>query len=54
MKNIRRSIASVLIVILLLGVFPVKSRASSEIWPGYPGVDELPQINTIPDPFKFF
>lgn len=54
MKNIRRSIASVLIVILLLGVFPVKSRASAEIWPGYPGVDELPQINTIPDPFKFF
>lgn len=25
-----------------------------EIWPGYPGVGQLPEINTIPNPFKFF
>lgn len=55
MRNIKRCVSKVLIVLLLLGVFPVNGFASSsEIWPGYAGVDELPAINTIPDPFKFF
>jgi len=55
MRQIKRCISKVLIVLLLVGLFPVKGLASSsEIWPGYPGPDELPAINTIPDPFRFF
>lgn len=45
----------VLSMLLVMGVLPMTGYAeSSEIWPGYPGVDQLPSINTIPDLFKFF
>lgn len=55
MKNTKKRITILLCVLLLLGIFPVSGfTASSEIWPGYPAVDQLPTINTIPDPFKFF
>lgn len=62
MKNIRRSrhikrfMSASLSLLLVLGAAPITGLAASstEIWPGYPGVDKLPVINTIPDPFKFF
>lgn len=53
MKNLKRCLSLALIVFVLVGTFPVSGFAS-EIWPGYPGIDELPAINTIPNPFKFF
>ena len=55
MKRIKRFISTVLCALLVLSALPVASLAASpEIWPDYPGVDQLPAINTIPDPFKFF
>lgn len=55
MKHMKRFISMVLAVILLVGASPMTIFAASpEIWPGYPGVDQLPTINNIPDPFKFF
>jgi hypothetical protein len=55
MKISKRIISAVLSALLIFCALPVTSlAASSEIWPGYPGVDQLPAINTIPDPFKFF
>jgi hypothetical protein len=55
MKRIKRLISTLLCVLLVLSALPVTSLAASpEIWPGYPGLDQLPAINTIPDPFKFF
>ncbi|CAM3905093.1 S-layer-like y domain-containing protein [Cohnella lubricantis] len=62
MTRMYRWLSALLVGSLLLGVMPMAGAAagaeaaadSSEIWPGYPGVDELPAINTIPDPFKFF
>jgi len=61
MKNIKRAkhikhfFSAALSALLVFEAAPVTSLAtSSEIWPGYPGVDQLPAINTIPDPFKFF
>ena len=55
MKRTKRFISILLSALLVLGVLPVASLAASpDIWPGYPGVDQLPAVNTIPDPFKFF
>ncbi|WP_168735883.1 S-layer homology domain-containing protein [Cohnella fermenti] len=57
MKRKHRLFSGVLAGFLLLGVIPATgfgAEASPEIWPGYPGVDQLPAIDTIPDPFKFF
>lgn len=54
MRKVKRCISCVLIVLLIFGGFTVSSASASEIWPGYPGPDELPAINTIPDPLKFF
>ncbi len=55
MKCIKRLISTVLCALIVLSTLPVASlAASSEIWPGYPGVDQLPAINTIPNPFEFF
>lgn len=55
MKHIKRFTQAALAVLLLLGVFPmIGNAAAAETWPGYPGVEELPEINTIPDPFQFF
>jgi hypothetical protein len=55
-KHIKRFMSSALSALLLFGGAPVNSFAASEseIWQGYPAVDQLPAINTIPDPFKFF
>lgn len=51
----KKWLSGVLSTAMLLGSWPAAaSAAPSEIWPGYPGVDELPVIQTIPDPFKFF
>lgn len=55
MKHIKRFTQTALAVLLLLGAFPLTGYSASEdTWPGYPGVEELPVINTIPDPFQFF
>lgn len=55
MKRIYRSLSIMLAAILLFGVIPVSaSESASEIWPGYPGLDQLPAVDTIPDLFKFF
>lgn len=54
MKLKKRFFSKMLVVLMLFCAMPVTGFASSEIWPGYPGVDRLPAINTIPDPFKFF
>lgn len=55
MNHIKRFAQALLAIILLIGAFPMTgTAASTETWPGYPAVDQLPEINTIPDPFKFF
>lgn len=55
MRHTKKCISLALIIVVLVGLFPISGfAASSEIWPGYPGTDELPAIKTIPDPFKFF
>jgi hypothetical protein len=54
-KRTKRLIPTILSALLVSGAAPVTGfAASSEIWDGYPGVDQLPAINTLPDPFKFF
>ncbi len=53
MKNITQFISIMMSILLVFSVVPGYA-ASSEIWPGYPGAEQLPAMNTIPDPFKFF
>lgn len=55
MNRIYRSLSLALVTVMLMSLFPVSASAdSSEIWSGYPGVDQLPVVDTIPDLFQFF
>lgn len=54
-KLVQRLACGTLSGLLLAGSLPATvSAASSEIWSGYPGVDQLPAVSTISNPFEFF
>jgi len=51
----RRTMAFICVFLVLFSLCPSSILASTdEIWQGYKGVEELPEINTIPNPFQFF
>ena len=55
MNPLTKKVASVCVFLLLFPLFPSSILASTGvIWQGYKGVGELPEIDTIPNPFQFF
>lgn len=43
-----------LLLAAIIGLLPLMSACAEAPLDGYPGIDELPAIDTINNPFEFF